>query len=173
MIKKTHTILSAVHCERRAGAPGALRAEIMLSCARVFLRLNVPKPLASSEIYPRVKILLWSQEIKQWNRLPLHPFLFFFLWPNYCCLTFYLSYLNYSLRECEGTHESRINCESRQLNGCLYQLHLVLPLQIESLHSVQTEFTHVREGKWAHGLFTRFFTAIWAGKKNLITHHIQ
>lgn len=76
--------LSAAHSERRAEAPGARRAEIMLSAVQGFLRLNVPKPLASSEIYPRVKILLWSQEMKQWNRLPLHPFLFFFLWPTYC-----------------------------------------------------------------------------------------
>lgn len=65
--KNTQVSLS----ERRAEAPGALRAEIMLSYIQGFFRLNVPGPLASSEIYPRVKILLWSQEIKQWNRLPL------------------------------------------------------------------------------------------------------
>lgn len=78
---KTRAFLSAVDSERRAEAPGALKAEIMPSCVLGFLRLNVPEPLASSEIYPRVKMLLCSQEIKQWNRLPSDPF--FFLWPNY------------------------------------------------------------------------------------------
>lgn len=78
---KTHRFLSAVDSERRTEAPGAVKAKIMQSFVQGFLRLNVPEPMAFSENYPTVKILLWCQEIKQWNRLPLDPF--FFLWPNF------------------------------------------------------------------------------------------
>lgn len=172
--KRTSFCQQYMHSERRAGARGGWRAQITLSCIQDFYRLNVPEPLASSGICPRVKILLLSQKTEQWNRLPMDPFLFFpFVawllrsWRRTCCLL----YLSCSLTEyAEQTWLTR-QPESHSENpfnwNCLYQLHLVL---FKVSHS--TPFTVHALGKWERGLFTLFFDNHFKGEKYL-SHHIR
>lgn len=132
-----------------------------------------PKTLASSKIYPRVEILLWSQEIKQWNRLPLHQFLFFFLWPSYCDADAehfgVTSQLQFKRMQANMTHTY---CKTLSTES--------LPLSASSRPSFSNAVTplcsdmssHVSEGKWARRvIYTTSSLPFFKGKNTDNTSH--